>query len=275
MRGAVIILASALGAAALVPAPVLAAAPRDGIDAVLGEKVAAVTIVRSKARKYTAAIAHGRLLQAYLAAATRNEGERLKERLLAALKTLQHRNGLEGFRILWPSGEVLAELKPPGKPARTTRPSKDIALREGLSQDSNAIDTLLDGDTLNHVASAERDGRKQLIVASLQDSSAYQRALAFGLDARLYIMVVDERDRIVSDSDGSAAPGKPARIAGLTIRQVRERLSVTGPEGRGVIMNEGQPSRIGLRSAVGWTVVAMERPASATPCLRNTDAPCR
>jgi dihydropteroate synthase len=110
MRGAVIILASALGAVAMTAAPESSAAPVTSLDALLREKTAAVTIVRTKARKYTAALANGRLLQAYLTAATGNEGERIKDRIVSSLKALQNRYGLTTFRIMWRDGDVVAEV---------------------------------------------------------------------------------------------------------------------------------------------------------------------
>lgn len=275
MRGAVIILASALGAVAMTAAPAGAAAPSASIDAIVREKTAAVSIVRTKARKYTAAIANGRLLQAYLAAATDNEGERVKDRIVSSLKALQNRYGLTGFRIMWRDGDLLAEVSPSRATTRGNRASRDPVLKRGLAQDAGVVGTMMQGDTLTYVAAVERNGQKEVVVSIEQDVTAYERVLMHGLADTLYIVIVDDRGNVVSDSTGTATAGQAATFGGFTVDQLRARLRISGSEGSGVLTLDGRMVRVGVQTADGWTLVALDRTPGEDTCIRDDSTPCR
>ena len=62
-----------------------------------------------------------------------------------------------------------------------------------------------------------------------------------------------------------------------TLEAVRNRLGIDGPAGAGAgaIDLDGQPVRIALQSADGWTVVAMDRPVAGAGCGAGREAPCR
>jgi hypothetical protein len=275
MRGAVIILASALGAVAMTAAPESSAAPVTSLDALLREKTAAVTIVRTKARKYTAALANGRLLQAYLTAATGNEGERIKDRIVSSLKALQNRYGLTTFRIMWRDGDVVAEVGPEGTGSAARRPNRTPALKKGLAQETGTVGTLINGDTLTYVAAVERSGQKEIVVSIEQDVTAYERVLMHGLADTLYVVIVDDRGNVVSDSSGTATAGQAATFGGLTIDQLRARLRVSGSGGSGIVTLDGRMVRVGVQTADGWTVVAMDHSPGEDTCIRDDGAPCR
>ncbi len=270
MRGAVIILASALGAAIAAAPPVAAAAPGASIEDIAREKLAAITLVRSKARRYTAAIANGRLLQAYLSAATPNEAERVKARIVSSMKAMQDRHGLTRIRILWRDGRRLAEAG-----AADKGPARERTIRDALAQQPGTLSGTIYGDTLNWVMQVDREGTGELVVAVAQDMSAYERALVHGLGPALHVLVVNEKGKVVSDSEGTITPGQPAMVAGLTLEAVRNRLGIDGPAGAGAIDLDGRPVRIALQSADGWTVVAMDKPVAGAGCGAGREAPCR
>lgn len=270
MRGAVIILASALGAAAVAATPVSAAAPGASIEDVAREKLAAVTLVRSKARRYTAAIANGRLLQAYLSAATTAEAERVKTRIVSSMKAMQDRHGLTRIRILWRDGRRLAETGTPDK-----GPGQDRIVKDALAHDPGTISSTLYGDTLNWAAQVDHGGQGELVVSVGQDTAAYERALLHGLGSALQVIVVNDKGKVISGSDGASTPGKPAMIAGLTLEALRKNLGIGGPAGAGVVELDGHPVRIALQSADGWTVIAMDKPAATARCTGSNEAPCR
>ena len=269
MRGAAIILASALGCAVAAQTPAAAAAPGASIEDIAREKLAAVTLVRSKARRSTAAIANGRLLQAYLSAATTNEAERIKVRIVSSMKAMQQRYGLVRIRILWPDGRGLADTGSADKGPRQNRAVRDVP-----AQEPGKISAAIYGDTMNWTTRADREGAGNLVVEVGQDMSAYERALLHGLGHALYVLVVNERGRVVSDSDGTFTPGQPAIIAGLTLEAIRSRLGINGPAGAGAIELDGRQVRIALQSADGWTVIAMDKPISRASCKASTEVPC-
>lgn len=270
MRGTVIILASALGAAVAAVAPAIAAAPGASIEDIAREKLAAVTLVRTKARRSTAAIANGRLLQAYLSAATTSEAGRVKARIVSSMKAMQERYGLVRIRILWRDGRRLADIG-----AADKGPGQERALRDALAQEPGKISGAIYGDTINWTTRADREGAGDLVVAVGQDMSAYERALLHGLGHALHVIVINEAGRIVSDSDGTFTPGKPAVIGGLTPEAMRARLGITGPAGAGAIELDGRPVRIAIQSADGWTVIAMDKPVPGTSCKTGNGLPCR
>jgi hypothetical protein len=274
MRGARISLASAIGAAAIALGPAHAATPATDIDAVVREKLAAVSIVRTKARKYAMALANGRLLQAYLSASTASEGDRLKARIISSLQSLQNRYGLTGFRIVWRDGDLLAEV---GQDAAATAGKAERnrqVLQRALTQDEGDVSTIMSGDTLTYVTAVERNGQKELVLCIEQSIDAYERVLMLGLARTLHIVIVDEKGKVVTDSAGNFAPGTPARIAGLTPDELRARMGITGNEGTGVIAQDGRNLRVSFQSADGWTAYAIEQADETRACLRDQDTPC-
>jgi|GEM_PF-2850300 len=270
MRGAVIILASALGAALAAVTPATAAAPGASIEDIAREKLAAVTLVRSKARRSTAAIANGRLLHAYLSAATTNEAGRVKSRIVSSMKAMQARYGLVHIRILWRDGRRLAESG-----ATAKGPGPERAARDALAQDPGNISGAIYGDMIHWTTRTDSEGADDLVVVVGQDLSTYERALLHGLGHAMHVIVINDRGRIVSDSDGTLTPGQPAIIRGLTLDAIRSRLGISGPAGAGAIELDGRPVRVALQSADGWTVIAMDKPVPGPDCKARTGVPCR
>jgi len=273
MRGGWITLAAGFAAAmlAIAPARATAATERVAMDALAREKMAAVMLVRTKARKYAAALANGRLMQAYLSAATQTEAERLKSRIIATLKTLQNRYGIEAFRIIWRNGDVFASIGA----AQPPMPRRRQELAQGLAQTSGAVSMLLGTDSLTFVTPVSRDGESELVLSVEQHLSAYERVLTHGIPGHMKVMIVDANGRIVTDTSGASRSGDTARIAGMTIDDLRMRLSAGAAEGAGFLLHEGHRLEVSYQSVDGWTVTALQAAPDRTPCLRGSSTSCR
>lgn len=256
---------------AIAPADATAAKASVEINAVVREKMAAVTLVRSKARKYAIALANGRLMQAYLAAATHSEGERLKSRIISTLKTLQNRYGIEAFRIRWRNGDEFTSVgnAQPGK----TRQRQEIA--QGLGQPSGTVSTLMGTDSLTYITPVARDGESTLVLSLEQHLSAYERVLSHGITGDMNIMIVDAAGRIVTDTSGTTRTGEIARIAGMNIDDLRMRLSAGASEGAGFLTMNGSRLEVSYQSVDGWTVIALQAAPQRALCLRGASTPCR
>ena len=205
MRGALISFSAGLCLATAIPALPAAAS---GTQTIVQEKAAAIGIVRTKARKYTASLAQGRLFHAYLSASTQSEGDRLKGRILASLKGLQNRYGLNDFTVIGRDGEVFAHIG--SQPAATEKRNvkKDPILVAGFAQEAHTVSTLMDDDAVTYIAPVVLNGEREFVISIEQDLSAYEKVLALGLGRSLYVVIIDPAGNVVSDSNGSGAAGK-------------------------------------------------------------------
>ena len=256
---------------AIAPACATAATEPVAMDALAREKMAAVMLVQTKARKYAAALANGRLMQAYLSAATQPEADRLKLRIIATLKNLQNRYGIEAFRIMWRNGEVFTSIGD----AQPTISRRRQELAQGLTQKSGAVSMMPGTNSLTFITPVSRDGESELVLSVEQHLSAYERALSHGIQGHMKIMIVDANGRIVTDTSGAARRGDTARIAGMTIDDLRMRLSAGAAEGAGFVLHEGRRLEVSYQSADGWTVIALQTAPDRRPCLRGSSTVCR
>lgn len=272
MRGALVTLAAGLGLAYLNAA---SAAHAGTVEAVVREKAAAIAIVRTRASRYTAALAQGRLFNAYLSASTLSEAERLKSRIVATLGALQHRYGLNEFMVVDREGRLFAHVG-----AREAVPGKrnlagNPVLSDAFRQEPRTVATHLARDVVTYVAPVVREGQPAFVIAVAQDLTAYERVLLRGLGKSLYIAILDREGNIISDSAGAADTGRKALIAGLTLEELRRHLSADGNEGTGVVTRAGHDYRVSFQAVEDWTVVAIEQTQDGATCLRNGAGSCR
>ncbi len=272
MRGALIKLSAGLCLATALPAQ---PATASSTEAIVQQKAAAIAIVRTKARKYTASLAQGRLFHAYLSASTQSEGDRLKARIVASLKALQNRYGLNEFTVVGRDGEVFAHIgHEPAAPGKRDL-KKDPVLAAGVAQPAQTVATLMDHDAVTYVAPVVRNGELEFVISIEQDLSAYEKVLTLGLGRSLYVVIIDPAGNVVSDSNGSAAAGKKALIAGLTLEELRQQISANGNEGTGVVSRDGHFYNVSFQTVDDWTVVAIEQAPQDATCLRNGNRSCQ
>jgi hypothetical protein len=272
MRGALISFSAGLCLATAIPALPAAAS---GTQTIVQEKAAAIGIVRTKARKYTASLAQGRLFHAYLSASTQSEGDRLKGRIMASLKGLQNRYGLNDFTVIGRDGEVFAHVGSQPTATEKRNVKKDPVLVAGFAQEAHTVSTLMDDDAVTYIAPVVLNGEREFVISIEQDLSAYEKVLALGLGRSLYVVIIDPAGNVVSDSNGSGAAGKKALIAGLTFDELRQQISASGTEGTGVVSKDGKFFNVSFQTVDDWTVVAIEQAPQDATCLRNGNRSCQ
>lgn len=272
MRGALITFSAGLCLATAIPASSVAAS---STQAIVQQKAAAIAIVRTKARKYTASLAQGRLFHAYLSASTQSEGDRLKARIVSSLKALQNRYGLNDFTVVGRDGELFAHIGDQTQAPGKRNLKKDPVMATGIAQEPHTVTTLMDDDAVTYIAPVVRNGELEFVISIEQDLSAYEKVLTLGLGRSLYVVIIDPVGNVVSDSNGSAAAGKKALIAGLTLDELRQQISATGTEGTGVVSRDGQFFNVSFQTVEDWTVVAIEQAPQDATCLRNGNRSCQ
>ena len=271
MRGALLSLAAGIFLASIW---VSSAGTVPSVLAIIKEKAAAVSIVRQKAKKYAASLAQGRLFNAYLTAATANEGERLKARILTSLKALENHYGLQNFTVIDRSGELFLHAGKEPAPTEKRNMKKDPVLVAGFASDAPPVSTLMQQNSVTYVAPVTRNGQKEFVLSIEQNLTAYEKVLTLGLAKTFYVVIINAKGDIISDSRGAANAGKQALIAGLTIEQLQTELRGNTNEGTGIVSKDGTLFTVAYQTVDDWTVVAIAQSKLAEACLRTGDETC-
>lgn len=272
MRGALISIAAGILLASI---SIAAPGPIPSIQSVAKEKAAAVSIVRQKAKKYAATLAQGRLFNAYLTAATANEGERLKARILTSLKALENQYGLQTFTVIDRAGDLFLHSGKSKPSAEKRNTKKDPALVAGFAADAPAVSTMMEKGSVTYIAPVTRNGQKEFVLSIEQDLTAYEKVLTLGLAKNFYVVIVNAEGDIISDSRGATNAGKQALIAGLTSDQLRTEIQGSANEGTGVVSKDGNLYTVAYQTVDDWTVVAIAQSRPADACLRSGEKTCQ
>ncbi|MEQ1753695.1 MAG: cache domain-containing protein [Micropepsaceae bacterium] len=242
---------------------------------VVQQKAEAVSIVKSKARKYAVALAQGRLFSAYLMASTQSEGDRLKSRISSSFRALENHYGMRNFTVIDRSGELFLHVGPTQAPAGKRNLKTDPVLVSGFSQELSSVTSLMEKDTVTYVSPVVHNGEKEFVLSIEQDLSAYEKVLTLGLAKSFYVVVIDSRGNIISDSHGAENAGKQALIAGMTFDRLRQEISGSANDGTGVVSKDGQLFNVSYETVDDWIVVAIEQSNAASACLRNGVNTCQ
>ena len=246
-----------------------------GIQAVAQEKAAAVSIIKSRAQKYTATLAQGRLFSAYLNASTMSEGARLRTRIGNSFKALESRYGMRDFTVVDRSGELFVHVGPALASSRKRNVKKDPVLSAGFAQPERAVAVVVDQDHVTYASPVMRRGEKEFVLCIEQELSAYDKVLAYGLAKTFYVVVVDKQGRVLSDSRAHPSSSKPSTIEGLTLDEMRNQVGGSLAEGTGRIVTNGTLFNISYQTVGDWTVVAVELLPAPQECLRTGEDKCR
>lgn len=269
MRGAFVFVAMMLGlGCAGMAAPVSAS----NIQALVRLKAAAVSIFRSKARNYAATLAQGRLFNAYLNASTQSEGERLRARIGLTFKALENHYGMHDFTVIDRSGELFLHVGKSAEPAGGRNLKTDPVLTAGFAQDERQVAAVMDKDSVTYVSPVTHHGEKEFILSIQQDLSAYDKVLALGLAKSFYVLVVDAKGNVLSDSRG---PARQPLAANLSLDALRKDLGGSAAEGTGIVVSNGALFNISYQTAGDWTVVAVEPVQMSPTCLRTGEHQCQ
>ena len=271
MRGALIVLVTGL-------ALTLGGTARPGnastIQDVVQQKAEAVSIVKSKARKYAASLAQGRLFSAYLMASTQSEGERLKSRITSSFKALENHYGMRNFTVVDRAGDLFLHVGATETSTAKRNLKTDPILVSGFAPDGPSVRSLMEKDAVTYVSPVIHNGEKEFVLSIEQDLSAYEKVLTLGLAKSLYIVVIDSQGNVISDSHGPANAGKQALIAGMTFDKLRQQIG-GATEGTGVVSKDGQLFNVSYETVDDWTVVAIEQSKTKSACLRNGANTCQ
>ncbi len=255
----------------------LAVAPSaaTGVQAVAQEKAAAVSIIKSRAQKYTATLAQGRLFSAYLNASTISEGARLRTRIGNSFKALENHYGMRDFSVVDRSGELFVHVGKALPSSSKRNVKKDPVLSAGFAQQERAVAIVMDEGYVTYASPVMRRGEKEFVLCIEQELSAYDKVLAYGLAKNFYVVVVDKRGKVLSDSRPHASGSKPSTIEGLTLEEMRSHVGGNQTEGTGRIVTNGTLFNISYQTVGDWTVVAVEPLSAPQECLRTGEDKCR
>ncbi len=246
-----------------------------GVQAVAQEKAAAVSIIKSRAQKYTATLAQGRLFSAYLNASTMSEGARLRARIGNSFKALESHYGMRDFTVVDRSGELFVHVGTALTSSGKRNVKKDPVLSAGFAQQERAVAIVVDEGHVSYASPVMRRGEKEFVLCIEQELSAYDKVLAYGLAKTFYVVVVDKHGKILSDSRAHPSGSKPSTIEGLTLDEMRNQLGGSLAEGTGRIVTNGTQSNMSYQTVGDWTVVAVESLPAPQECLRTGDDKCR
>lgn len=264
MRGAFVFVALALGLATPSSAST--------VEAVVRQKAAAVSIFRTKARKYAATLAQGRLFNAWLNASTQSEGERLRSRIGLAFKALESHYGMHDFTVVDRSGDLFLHVGKTDAPAAKRNLKTDPILAAGFAQNERQVASVMEKDSVTYVSPVTHQGEKEFVLSIQQDLSAYDKVLSLGLAKPFYVLVVDAKGTVLSDSRG---PARKPFTANLSLDALRKDLGGSATEGTGIVINNGALFNISYQTAGEWTVVAIEPVQTPSTCLRTGERQCQ
>ncbi len=246
-----------------------------GVQAVAQEKAAAVSIIKSRAQKYTATLAQGRLFSAYLNASTMSEGARLRTRIGNSFKALEGHYGMRDFTVVERSGELFVHVGTELASSSKRNVKKDHVLSAGFAQRERAVAIVMDEGYVTYASPVIRRGEKEFVLCVKQELSAYDKVLAYGLAKTFFVLVVDKHGNVLSDSRAHPSGSKPSTIEGMTLDEMRNHVGGSVAEGTGRIVTNGALFNMSYQKVGDWTVVALEPLPAPQECLRTGDDKCR
>ena len=255
------------------------AAGIDGVRALAHEKAAAVDIFRRKAANQLATVAQDRLFGAYLTATTQGEGERLRKRIEAVLRTLRMRFGVREITMIDRSGEVVVRTGPdasaaPGK----FDVLKDPVLKAGLALNAHQTASVLAQPhgaawTVSLVSPIVWRGEREFVLRAEQDGASYQSMLRRNVAASRYVVLADDKGATLSDTRQQAGAGKLI-VGGLSLDALRKALGGKRDIGTGEVVRGNDHFNVSYRSVGAWTVVAVEPVPPPRRCSKDGERLC-
>lgn len=250
------IVLSGLFACALVVAPA-AASDLDAVTALAREKAAAVSILKAKGAKQVATLAQDRVFVAYLNASTQGQGARLRTRIAAMLTTLWNRFGLREITLVDRAGELVVRVgNRRGAPTRVDA-ARDPTMTAAFAQKPNQAAIVVGADALTFAAPVIWHAQAEFVLSARQAFSVYRDALARGMRADAFALIVDDKGRVVADTrSGKTAGARGRLVAGLSLDGLRRAVKGSRDRGAGEVVRGNERYNVSYQSVGGWTVVA-------------------
>jgi len=256
MRGASsFVVLSGLIACALVVSPVRAG-DADAMRALAREKAAAVSILKAKGAKQIATMAQDRVFVAYLNASTQGQGARLRSRMALMFTTLWNRFGLRDIAVVDRAGELVVRVGHAANAPTTFDVKRDPVLSAGFAQKAFGVATVSGADTLSYAAPVVWRDQAEFVLSARQSLGAYRSALARGVSAGSFVVLVDAKGRVLADTRNVAAGAKGKLVAGLSLEALRRAVKGSRDEGAGEVVRGNERFSVGYQSVGDWTVVA-------------------
>jgi len=244
----------------------------EDIRALAREKAAAVAILKHKAANQVATLVNDRVFVAYLNATTQGEGARIRTRMSAMLTTLVDRFGVREAVLVDRSGELVVRA---GKgDAAASDIAGDPSVKARFAQNQTGVATTVARGGLTHAAPVVWRDQAEFVLRVRQSLDAYRKALRRGVDDARFVVLLDEKGAVLSDTRVASVGGRDRPVAGLTLDGLRKAVKGTPNEGAGEVTRGSDRYKISYEAVDSWTVVAVETSQVAAKCTKGAKPPC-
>lgn len=257
MRGAsTSIVLSGLLACALAASSAVAS-ELDAVKALVREKAAAISLLKTKGAKQIATLAQDRVFVAYLNSSTQGQGARLRARMAAMFTTLWSRFGLREIALVDRAGELVVRVGNRQGAPTTFDVKRDTVLTAAFAQRPNTAAAISGDGALTFAAPVLWRGQAEFVLSARQDYSIYRRTLTRGTRPDAFALIVDAKGQVLADTrEGAAAGSRGKLVAGLSLEALRRAVKGSRDEGAGEVARGNERFNVSYLSVGDWTVVA-------------------
>ena len=258
-----------LGCALSVSSP--SAPAFEDVRALAREKAAAVAILKHKTARQVATLVNDRVFAAYLNATTQGEGARIRARMSAMLTALIDRFGVREAALVDRSGELIVRA---GK-GDASDVAGDPNVKAAFAQNQPGATTTVARGGLTHAAPVVWREQTEFVLRTRQSLDAYRKALRRGVDGARFVLLLDDKGAVLSDTRAASSGGRDKLLAGKSLDRIRKAVKGSLKEGAGEVARGADRYKISYEAVGSWTVLAVEPVTqAAVKCAKGAKPPC-